>query len=340
MDSTIKKVMYCIVVMVLLGGLGLSAAQTPPPLPRDFRIGTSRTGGFVHTIAAAAANVIAKHTTMTPKVIATSGAATWLPMLERGEIDAGSGTVLEAQEGYYGRAIYKEPTKGKGYNILTLSLAPGSTLGVFVRANSDIKKISELKGKKYPRLPGHLSQNLAFTGLLANGGLTYKDVIEVPRASLYDTVAEDIIEGKIDAAVLPLNSAKAVEINTVVGIRYLSCDPSPEAVRRTTEIYPSYVERITEGVGIKEPTNLLSHPNIITARGDLPDNVTYEIIKAIWQHYEELGTIHEDLKKWTPKTMVSTASPIPYHPGAIKWYKEQGVWTNELEQQQKRLMKK
>lgn len=335
-----KKIVYCLTTMVLLGCMCSTPTFGQAQVARELKIGTSRVGGLHHTTAAAIAQTVIKHTPIKMKVISTGGPTTWLPMMERGEIDLGVINVFEVQQAYYGKMMYEEMTKGKGCNILILSLGSPSTLGALVRANSAIKKLTELKGKKFPRFKGQLALDACFMGFLANAGLTYDDVIQVPRASLYDTVMEDMSEGKVDATVLPLDSAKVIELHTALGIRFLNADASPEAVKRTNEVFPYYVDKIDKGPGITEPTNLLSYSNTLSARGDLSDDVAYEIVKTIWQHYDELGAVHEYLKTWTPKMMVSTTTTVPYHPGAIKWYKEKGIWTNELEQRQKSLIKK
>lgn len=340
MNANRRRMMCCLVATaVLLGGFGLSVAQTPTSVSRELKIGTSRPGGLLHTSAAGISQILNKYTRMRAKVISTVGPVSWVPMMERGEIDVGIINVFDCYQAYYGEMIFKEATKGKGYDIRILSLGSPSTLGFFVPIKSDIKKIPDIRGKKYPRFT-ELSLDACFKGFLANAGLTYDDVIPVPRTSLYDTVVDDLQEGKIDGVTMTFPSAKLVELDTTIGIRAVSADSSPVAMRRTREVFPFYAARTEKGTGIKEPANLLSYNTTLSARGDFSDDLAYEIVKTIWQHYEELGAIHENLKTWTPEVMVSTNATIPYHPGAIKWYKEKGVWTSELERQQKLLIKK
>jgi TRAP transporter TAXI family solute receptor len=340
MDATQRKMAYCLVAVLLLGGLYFGDASAQTQVATELRIGASKTGSSHHLAASAVADILHKHTSIKPKVIATAGPTTWLPMMERGEVGAGIINSWECQQAYYGKTIYNEPTKGKGYNILLLSSGSPNTLGFCVPAKSNIKTLSDLKGKKFPRFKGQLSIEVCYLGFLANAGLTYNDVIEVPRASLYDTVVDDLTEGKIDATFITIDSAKVVEVNTTMGVRFISCDASPEAMKRTREYFPFYIQTVTKGPGIYGPTNMLSYSTTLSAKGDLSDDVAYEIVKTVWQHYEEMGAIHAHLKTWTPTVMVSTAATIPYHPGAIKWYKEQKVWTDEMEQLQKSLIKK
>jgi TRAP-type uncharacterized transport system substrate-binding protein len=70
----------------------------------------------------------------------------------------------------------------------------------------------------------------------------------------------------------------------------------------------------------------------------LSDDVAYSITKALWENYKELAPVHPRLKFWTPNRFASIRAVVPYHPGSIKWYKEKGVWSKELEEHQKKLL--
>lgn len=70
-----------------------------------------------------------------------------------------------------------------------------------------------------------------------------------------------------------------------------------------------------------------------------PDAV-YLILKAITDNLEELKPVHPWLQSWSLETMLDLNAPIPYHDGAIKFFKEKGLWTEEHDQMQKALLAK
>jgi hypothetical protein len=74
----------------------------------------------------------------------------------------------------------------------------------------------------------------------------------------------------------------------------------------------------------------------IGCRGDLPEDLVYEVMKAIFDHVEELLPIHPVAKVWVANPLASAV--FPYHAGAVKYYKERKLWTDELEQKQKGLL--
>ncbi|OGG52567.1 MAG: hypothetical protein A3F84_12045 [Candidatus Handelsmanbacteria bacterium RIFCSPLOWO2_12_FULL_64_10] len=108
---------------------------------------------------------------------------------------------------------------------------------------------------------------------------------------------------------------------------------------RTQNVGRAFVAlRIKKGPpGVDGDMWVLSYGIPIIVRGDLKDEVAYEFVKTLWKHYGELKGIFRPLATWTPNRFASTQALIPYHSGAIKFYKEVGAWTPEMEKHQAKL---
>lgn len=85
-------------------------------------------------------------------------------------------------------------------------------------------------------------------------------------------------------------------------------------------------------------TWMMAVENYMVSRADIADEVIYEINKALWEHCEELGAFHPMMKTWNQENFVSNKLFTPYHPGAIKFLKEKGIWTDALEARNKELL--
>ena len=64
---------------------------------------------------------------------------------------------------------------------------------------------------------------------------------------------------------------------------------------------------------------------VMFCRGDLPEDVVYQLTKTLWEHMDELGQSQKNLKGLTAENAVKDIADIPLHPGAAKYYKEIGV---------------
>jgi TRAP-type uncharacterized transport system substrate-binding protein len=70
----------------------------------------------------------------------------------------------------------------------------------------------------------------------------------------------------------------------------------------------------------------------------MPDEVAYTLVKAWWDHFKDLEPIHPQFRGWIPGIYVNKLATVPYHPGAIKFFKERGAWTSEHDKMQEKLL--
>jgi len=68
--------------------------------------------------------------------------------------------------------------------------------------------------------------------------------------------------------------------------------------------------------------------NLIIARADMPDQVAYNIVKTIFEKRDELILVHKEAASFDLKLQSNDASPIPFHPGALKYFAERGIKLN------------
>ncbi len=318
-------------------------AKTPTgDLPKILTLATHPVGTLLNTFGTGLATVLSKHLPTTVKVMPTTGPTEWLPMIVSGEVDFGILNNWDAKNGRLGREEYKAATGGKGSPIFLLCSGTPNLGGILTSEASGIKKGSDLRGKRvvciYTGSAGVSGQAKAN---LANFGLTPNDVKVVSVPSV-EAGVRAIIEGRADATgSAGLGMATNNELEADKGARYLSFDPSPEALKRMQEYYPCYLAQVSPGpgrVGIKEPTYMMAYDFYLVGSEKMSVDVAYSLIKTLWEFDKELAPIHIRLKEWTRDRYVTKTATIPYHPGVIRFYKEVGAWGADMDAVQKKLL--
>ena len=326
-----------ILILILLTVLGGSA---PAAVPRTMSLATPVAGSLYNAIGTGLATVISRNLPTTVRVQTYAGPPAWLPSMESGDTELGVLTSADAVTSYKGIVIYKKPFK----NTRILVVGGSLKLGFYVTKNSQIQTVADLKGKKIPTdFPGAPSVRLSSTAGLATAGLTYSDIIKVPVSDL-NAGAQAFLEGRTDAGWHTVGSPALEEANARIGggIRFIPVVSTPEAAQRMGEIYPgSYPSVLKAGsaTGVVKDTIFLTNDIYMVAAKTLSDEAAYETVKVLWEKNQELGPVHPALREWTRDRMVSDKAFIPYHPGAIRFFKEKGLWNQEMDLLQAKLLK-
>jgi TRAP transporter TAXI family solute receptor len=324
----------------LLPETGVAAAQT------IVRIATTPPGRLNHTVVTGIAEILTKHSKLAPRVLPVGLALSWAPMMERKDTEfAAAGDPFEAYRIYHGIEEFQGPTGGKGIDIrYVLSGAP-LPVSFLVRKDSDIHKLGDLKGKPVP--VGYTAAKVFDyyqRAILANAGLTYQDIVPVPVAEIA-RARELFTQGRVvTAGTWAPGIAPVLEMDSAFGIRFLSLDPSPEAVKRMAQASPgSYVIPAGKYVGkpgVRPDTYFLGIELVLVVHSGMSDQLVYEVVKTLWEHNDELRKFHLALEDWKREGFVNERATIPYHPGAIRLYQEKGVWPPAMAQLNERLLRR
>lgn len=275
---------------------------------------------------------------MTVRVQPFAGPPAWLPSMNSGDTDMGVLTSADAVTSYRGIILYKKPYK----NTRILAVGGSLQLSFYVPRDSAIETVADLKGKKIPTdYPGTPIVMLSSTAALATAGLTYSDIVKVPVSDL-QSGAQAFMEGRTDAGWHSLGSPSVEEANARKGgVKFISVIATPEGEKKMADVYPgSYPSLVKAGsaTGIIKNTAVLTNDIYLVAAKDLSEQAAYDVVRALWEFNQELGAAHPALKAWRRERMVSKNAFIPYHPGAIKFFKEKQEWSKESEALQTKLL--
>ena len=298
-------------------------ANTSNDLPRTAAIGTNPAGTGAHSLGSGLAAVASNATPISVRVQPFNGPNAWMPLLQGGEIEFGIMNILDARMAQTGTGNYKKANPE--VRVVSGGVFP-FTVGWIVRDKSDIKDTKDLKGKRMAwDYGGHaITQTLQMI-FLEGAGVNPADLIQV-RVSNINDGARGVVEGRIDVAETGMGIGLVEEVNAAEPVRFLSL-PNTEKTKAILAKSGVSLVKSDPVTGIKGDTYVIGYPLHLVSSTKVSERAVYTLVKAWWDNLSELQTKHPLFKKWTKEMQAITNFTVPYHPGAMKFYKEAGVWT-------------
>jgi TRAP transporter TAXI family solute receptor len=303
-----------------------AAAFTAPAQAQVLGFGSAPQGSIGYNMSAAIARVMSEQAGIQSRVQPYSGSSAILPLVNSGELDLTVCNVLEIQEAANGEGMYKGR---KQPNLRVLGVIFPLYSSIFVRKDSPIKTLADLKGKRLPYgYSSQLTLERIVDAIIATGGLERKDIVPVLVPNVIRG-ADDFMEGKLDGGFFALGAAKVAEVDkTVGGIRYLPTPDDPAALARMKKLMPyAYVTTVKPSpafVGLDGPTKLMGYDYLVAVGAHVKDETVYKIAKAMYENKPKLAESLKAFNIWNPQ-QIHKPMPAPYHPGALKFYKEKGL---------------
>ncbi len=290
-------------------------------------IGTTK-GGFTNQMGQALSKVVSQKTDLQMRSQPFGGSSVYVPAMDAGQLEFCLVNELEAYYAVSGTGIYDK----KHPNIRVVSTTIPFRNGIYVRADSDIKTMGDLKGKRVPG--GWASQRIIqplMEGNLANAGLDYaKDVTQVPAPNVVKG-ADDFAAGKTDAFLFVFGAGKVRETAAKVGgLRVLpfSIEPGPLAAARAA-VPPAFgfpVSPSKANIGVDKDMHVMAYYHTLAAGADVSEDTVYKVVKALHDNTADLSKAVPAMRLFKPENMAINFKGLEYHPGAIKFYKEKGMW--------------
>jgi uncharacterized protein len=311
---------------IVAGALGLALAV--PAAAQQVSIGTSNPGSIYHQTGSVIAKLLNEKGGVGTTIQPFASPNVFIPAVNAGEMQLGLANIAEVSYAFEGTDHFQ----GRPHKELRIvAMAFPLRTGIFVRKDSPIKTLADLKGR--PAVDGFTSQRIILPlldAMYATVGLTRKDMKPVVVPNVV-AGADAFSAGKADMFFFALGAPKPREVDAAVGgIRMLSVPDTPQALEGIKQHFPhGYIrpERPGPGnVGVLEPSNSLAYDGLVFAGSKTPDNVAYQTAKVMYENAKEMGEAAPPLRLFDPKNMAKDASPLEYHPGAVKFYKEAGIW--------------
>jgi TRAP transporter TAXI family solute receptor len=288
--------------------------------------GSAPQGSIGYNMSAAIAKTIAEAGNVQSRVQPYSGSSAVLPLVNSGELDLAVCNVLEIQESTGGEGPY---AGRKQANLRVLAVIFPLYSSVFVRKDSPIRTLADLKGKRLPYgFSAQVTLERVLDAIIASGGLARSDVVPVLVPNVVRG-ADDFIEGKIDGGYFAIGAAKVAEVDkSVGGIRYLPVQDDEKALAAMRKIMPyAFVKEVKPSpafVGLDGPTKLMGYDYLVAVGAHVKDDVVYRIAKAMYENKPKLVESLRAFNGFNPDDM-NKQMPAAFHPGALKFYQEKGL---------------
>ena len=288
--------------------------------------GSAPQGSIGYNMSSAIAKTMAEAAGIQSRVQPYSGSSAVLPLVNSGELDLAVCNVLEIEEATRGEGPY---AGRKQANLRVLGVIFPLYSSIFVRKDSPIKSLAELKGKRLPYgFSAQVTLERIVDAIISTGGLTRKDVVPVLVPNVIRG-ADDFMEGKTDGGFFAIGAAKVAEVDkTVGGIPYLPLSDDPKAVAAMKKLMPyAYVIEVKPSpafVGLDGPTKLMAYDYLVAVGSHVKDEQAYKIAKAMYEGKPKLIESLGAFRGFNPDLM-NRAMPASFHPGSLKFYKEKGI---------------
>jgi TRAP transporter TAXI family solute receptor len=222
---------------------------------------------------------------------------------------------------YAGKEVFKE----KITSMSAIAVLYPEIIQVVVRGDSPIKSFADLKGMKIGVGAPGSGTEANFRQLLDIYGMKKEDVKAqyLSFAESADQFKDKHIDAFIVTAGIP-NSA-IMDISTQHSIRLLNLPA--DIIGKLTQKYPFLSQAKVPAntyKGQTEDVNTVAVNAVLVVSNALKEDVVYNLTKALFENQAELASAHAKGKELSPQTAVKGVS-IPFHPGAVKYYKEKGL---------------
>jgi len=246
----------------------------------------------------------------------------------------GVGGSFMAQEGVF---TFGKPNWGP-QKVRVLLANNGGVVGLAVGVAGDInvETYADLKGKRVAWVKGAPALNVNVTAYLAYAGLTWDDVTKVEFGG-FSASWKGMVNGQVDAAFASTNSGRAYEMaDSPRGLVWPPIDATDkESIARLQEVAPFFavfnakVGATIDGKEGGKPTAGYAYP-VLVAMADQDAGMVYEMTKAMDTLFDDYKGKAPGINGWAREKQ-NYSWVVPFHEGAIKYWKEAGVWTDEAQ---------
>jgi hypothetical protein len=289
-------------------------------------IATGGTGGVYYPMGGAIATVLTKtlpNTEATAEV--TSASVDNIKLVGAGKADIAFSLADTAWDGYNGAGKFN----GQKQPVRTIAVIYANSTQVVTLEGKGIAKMADLKGKRISTGAAGSGTEIIAVRLLEAYGIDPEQDVKREKLSVAES-AGALKDGKIDAFIwsggVPTAAITDLAATPGVKIKLVShADAIPNMVKKYGPLYVKSTLAPKSYPGQEQAVDHVDVWNVLVVNEKMDEKLAYEVTRAIFEKKADLVAVHKEASNIVLETQFDGGSPIPFHPGTLKYFAEKGL---------------
>ena len=293
---------------------------------KTIAIGTGGTGGVYYPLGGGLANILTKTIPgLQATAEVTGGSVDNLKLIGAGRSELAfsmADAALDASKGV-------DKFKGNPVPVRTLMVLYPNQMHVVTIEGTGINTMADLKGKRVSTGSGGSATEVMAFRVIDAAGLDKDKDMKRERLGVAESV-NALKDRKIDAFfwVGGLPTAAVTDLGATPGVKIKlidHADTAPKMNAKYGDLYAASTIKAGTYPGQTADNKNTVVWNILVANANMTDEMAYNIVKTVIDKKADLVAVHGEAKNFSVENQVTAYSPIPWHPGAVKYFKEKGA---------------
>ena len=300
---------------------------------KKYILATASTGGTYYPVGVGIATIaslkLAKKYKMTFSAITSAGSGENVDMIDKGEVDFAILQGLFGSMAWQGKAKYEgKPRKNLRSVTMLWQNVEQFTVKKEYAKTGNIMDLKNLYGKKFSIGGRNSGSRVSAETIMKSLGIDYNKMdLQYLGYTPSSTALQD---GKIVGMNTPAGTPTSAVTNAfaTIGADNLKIlefnSDNLKAIQKNWPVWTPFTIKSGTYPGLKEDVHTIAQPNLLVVTKDTPEETVYLLTKTIYENLPFLNTVHKATKAMSLKKAID-GLPMPLHPGAAKYYKEQGI---------------
>lgn len=302
-----------------------SGCRSDRPRAQFISIATGGTGGVYYPYGGGLAKVLNENLpSIRASAEVTAASVDNLKLIRDGKADVAFALADTVADAIAGRGAFA----GAPAPAASLAVLYSNYTHLVTLTSSGINSVADLRGKRVSTgSPGSGTEVIAFRVLRAAGLDPHTDLTRQGLGA--SESADSLKDGKIDAffftAGLPTAAVQDLSHSPGISVRLIPTgDLVPALQREHGDLYFPLIIPARAYPGVTTPVPVVGVANLLVVNRAMPEQLAYDITRVLFEKQPELANIHPEARNLSLQTATKD-SPAPFHPGAVRYYREKGI---------------